>query len=76
MKSKPDSLATSSSSNNVIREESKGNEYEVISTNTSIDSVDPSQTHHELDLFTKESCIVKNRLYEALSRHMILNLHL
>ena len=50
--------------------------YEVISADTSQDSLESTPGPTELDLFVKETSPVKTKIYEAISRHMIVGLHL
>ncbi|CDW90832.1 sec7 domain containing protein [Stylonychia lemnae] len=74
LKNKPlDLLSVSSVSS--LKEERK-QEYEVISTNTSQDSIDSSSAQNDLDFFVKESCQIKTKINETITRHLILALHL
>jgi hypothetical protein len=68
-------LSSRENSFNSSKEESKA-EYEVISTDTSQESMDVSVIMPDLDLFPKESCPVKIAIYESISKHAILSLHL
>jgi hypothetical protein len=57
----------------------KGPDYEVITTDTSQDSLDSSNFMSDQvinDYFTKENCTVKTPIYESLNRHLILQMHL
>eukprot|EP00347_Sterkiella_histriomuscorum_P023819 403333278 len=69
----PQVLSRSSSQN-----EEKKQEYEVISTDTSQDSIDVSAqvTSDDLEIFHKETCPIKMKVIDTVTRHMIMDLHL
>ena len=57
----------------------KGAEYEVISNDTSQDSMDNQNVSYGdlvVDIFQKDTCPIKTRIFDTINRHMILKLHL
>ena len=74
LKTKSIELPTLASSNS--NDTSKAGEYEVVSTDTSQDSMETHGMGDYLDVYTKETDPIRTRIYEAANRHIILNLHL